>query len=169
VIIIQVNALKRVQGVTKGTYSDPGFEKVSRSSLNLHSKSETENDVILLSLSNELKRSKRRLNQYNVKKIVKKLLTLPLNLLLNYPLKIIEHAKNVKDKISNTSKIQFQRLIIICTSSAKMLSLTIYLTLLRENIESNPGMKLGKEDSFAALTYNCNSLGDRKKTKKTCT
>jgi exonuclease III len=47
-----------------------------------------------------------------------------------------------------------------------MLSLTIYLTLLRENIESNPGMKLSKEDSFAALTYNCNGLGDRKKLKR---
>ena len=164
-IIIQVNALKRVQGVTKGSYPDPGLEKVSRSSLNPHSKSDTENDVILLSLSNELKRTKRRLKQYNVQKIVKKLLTLLLNLLLNYPLKIIEHAKNVKDKISNTSNFQLQRLII-CTSSAKMLSLTIYLTLLRENIESNPGMKLSKEDSFAALTYNCNGLGDRKKLKR---
>ncbi len=51
-------------------------------------------------------------------------------------------------------------------STAKLLSLTIYLKLLRENVESNPGMPKVKVNSFSILTYNCNGLGDRKKLKR---
>ncbi len=51
-------------------------------------------------------------------------------------------------------------------STAKLLSLTIYLKLLRENVESNPGMPKVNVNSFSILTYNCNGLGDRKKLKR---
>ncbi len=50
-----------------------------------------------------------------------------------------------------------------------MLSLTIYLTLLRENVESNPGPPRAKTPSLSILTYNCNGLGDRKKLKRLLT
>jgi exonuclease III len=43
-----------------------------------------------------------------------------------------------------------------------MLSLTIYLTLLKQNVESNPGMKQNSMN-LSILTYNCNGLGDPKK------
>jgi hypothetical protein len=70
--------------------------------------------------------------------------------------------KNVlKEALSLISNI-----IKITISSSKMLSLTIYITLLRQNVESNPGMKLHIGDSLAVLTYNCNGLGDKKKLKR---
>ncbi len=51
-------------------------------------------------------------------------------------------------------------------SNDKMNSLTIYLTLLRQNVESNPGMTTKKE-TFLIITYNYNGMGDRKKIKET--
>ena len=51
------------------------------------------------------------------------------------------------------------------TSVAEMLSITIYLKLIRENVESNPGMNQNK-NMLAILTYNCNGLGDPKKLKR---
>jgi exonuclease III len=54
-----------------------------------------------------------------------------------------------------------------------MLSLTIYLELLRQNVESNPGMVEGKTTErnkkrmkLSIITYNTNGLGDRKKLKR---
>jgi exonuclease III len=46
-----------------------------------------------------------------------------------------------------------------------MISLTIYLELLRQNIEANPGMD-GKRSTFSVTTYNCNGLGDNKKLRR---
>jgi exonuclease III len=47
-----------------------------------------------------------------------------------------------------------------------MLSLTIYLELLKQNIE-NPGMVRGeRRDSIPIITYNCNGLRDKKKLKR---
>jgi hypothetical protein len=51
------------------------------------------------------------------------------------------------------------------TSVAEMVSITIYLKLIRENVESNPGMNQNK-NMLAILTYNCNGLGDPKKLKR---
>jgi hypothetical protein len=46
-----------------------------------------------------------------------------------------------------------------------MLSLTIYLTLLAQGIENQPGLK-DKSSTLSILTYNCNGLGDPKKLKR---
>jgi exonuclease III len=46
-----------------------------------------------------------------------------------------------------------------------MLSLMIYLTLLAQGIESQPG-PVSKRSTFSILTYNCNGLGDPKKLKR---
>ena len=50
-------------------------------------------------------------------------------------------------------------------SSAIMLSLTIYLTLLAQGIERQPG-PVSKRSTLSILTYNCNGLGDPKKLKR---
>ena len=53
-------------------------------------------------------------------------------------------------------------------SVEEMLSITIFLKLLRENVESNPGMKINNS-TISVLTYNCNGLGDPKKLKRLLT
>jgi hypothetical protein len=50
-------------------------------------------------------------------------------------------------------------------STALILSLTIYLTLLKEGIEHQPGPPNSKT-TLSILTYNCNGLGDSKKLKR---
>jgi hypothetical protein len=50
-------------------------------------------------------------------------------------------------------------------SSAIMLSLMIYLTLLAQGIERQPG-PVSKRSTLSILTYNCNGLGDPKKLKR---
>jgi len=50
-------------------------------------------------------------------------------------------------------------------STALILSLTIYLTLLKEGIEHQPGPPNSKI-TLSILTYNCNGLGDSKKLKR---
>jgi hypothetical protein len=50
-------------------------------------------------------------------------------------------------------------------SSAIMLSLTIYLTLLAQGIERQLG-PMSKGSTLSILTYNCNGLGDPKKLKR---
>jgi hypothetical protein len=50
-------------------------------------------------------------------------------------------------------------------SSATMLSLTIYLTLLVQGIERQPG-PVSKRSTLSILMYNCNGLGDPKKLKR---
>jgi hypothetical protein len=46
-----------------------------------------------------------------------------------------------------------------------MLSLTIYLTLLAQGIEKQPGA-MSKGSTLSILMYNCNVLGDPKKLKR---
>jgi hypothetical protein len=53
-----------------------------------------------------------------------------------------------------------------CVSSTMMLSLTIYLTLMCQNVESNPGPPKAVTSTLSILTYNCNGLGDPKKLKR---
>jgi exonuclease III len=80
----------------------------------------------------------------------------------------IERAKNAVGEARKMVQISFSYIDYILSlpsvkSNAEMISLTIYLTLLKQNVESNPGMVKKKLDSFSILTYNCNGLGDRKK------
>ena len=58
--------------------------------------------------------------------------------------------------------------ILTVVSLNKILSLIIYLELLKQNVESNPGMNTRKENSVTIpiITYNCNGLGDKKKLKR---
>ncbi len=46
----------------------------------------------------------------------------------------------------------------------RIVSLTIFLTLICQNVELNPGPST--QDSFSVLTYNCNGLGDKRKLKR---
>ncbi len=57
--------------------------------------------------------------------------------------------------------------ITITISSSRMLSLTIYLELLKQSVEANPGMVNGRNQAtLSILTYNCNGLGDKKKLRR---
>jgi len=69
----------------------------------------------------------------------------------------------------------FPQISIFCLMSylffksvEEMLSITIFLKLLRENVEANPGMKQIRS-TLSVLTYNCNGLGDPKKLKRLLT
>ncbi len=57
-----------------------------------------------------------------------------------------------------------------CISTAYLISITIYILLIRGNIESNPGM-LSKVNTISRsiLTFNCNGLGDSRKLKRLLT
>ena len=59
----------------------------------------------------------------------------------------------------------------IIISASEMISITIYITLLRQNVESNPGMVTGKKSkpTLSIVSYNCNGLGDRSKLKRVLT
>jgi len=56
----------------------------------------------------------------------------------------------------------------IIISSKEMLSRTIYLELLRQNVEANPGMAKSKA-TFKVITFNTNGLGDKKKLRRLLT
>jgi exonuclease III len=190
VTIVQVNVLNHDLRVNYGPSPDPGYDYVSGN----HNKNE-KSDVILKSLSSEIKQRVINLKKNNVLKLLK-LITKQcaanmmkcnlLNLLmlntksLMRPTRRTENQsetpgpKIFKIKISHFLKhlnllsffeVGFNQ-FKVGISTAKMLSLTIYITLLRQNVESNPGMKLDKQDSLAILTYNCNGLGDKKKLKR---
>jgi exonuclease III len=64
--------------------------------------------------------------------------------------------------------IHITKTVITINSNEKMISLTIYFMLLRQNVESNPGMNLKSmgKDTLNIITYNCNGLGDQKKLKR---
>jgi exonuclease III len=66
--------------------------------------------------------------------------------------------------------VRFQGNIKFFLSSALMLSLTIYLRLLKGSIEKNPGpthdTKIGQKSNVSFITYNANGLGDRNKLKR---
>jgi exonuclease III len=193
VIIIQVNVLNHDIGASKRSYPKPGCEKVLGNNQKLIDKNDTENDVILQSLASGLKC--KRLKRLNVIKQVKRILetfSIPLTNLLRLPntnklstnrnsnrkISTFQLALSFKNRINSlTFAPQLENVIKeaislisnnikITISSARMLSLTIYITLLRQNVESNPGMKVNKGDSLAVLRYNCNGLGDKKKLKR---
>jgi exonuclease III len=80
----------------------------------------------------------------------------------------------VKIPCSNLKYIQFMPqcffhlaspVLIFYLSAATMLSLTIYLTLLVQGIEHQPG-PVSNKSTLSILTYNCNGLGDPKKLKR---
>jgi exonuclease III len=52
--------------------------------------------------------------------------------------------------------------VMITISSAMILNLVIYLTLLKQNVERNPGPK----EEMKIVTYNCNGLGNKEKLKR---
>ena len=79
--------------------------------------------------------------------------------IVSKPLIIISQLNLVCQIISN----QITNFYI---STSIMLSLTIYLALLCQNVESNPGPRTSKAPSLSVLTYNCNGLGDPKKLKR---
>jgi exonuclease III len=54
----------------------------------------------------------------------------------------------------------------VARSTKEMLSLTIYLMLLRQNIESNPGMNDRKSTTITIVTFNCNGLREQNKLKR---
>jgi exonuclease III len=57
--------------------------------------------------------------------------------------------------------------ILTIVSSNQILSLIIYLELLKQNVEANPGMNIrDKSVVIPIITYNCNGLGDKKKLKR---
>jgi exonuclease III len=59
--------------------------------------------------------------------------------------------------------------ILKIVSTKEIISLTIYITLLSQNVESNPGMEERRENvgkNVNIITYNCNGLGDKKKLKR---
>jgi exonuclease III len=51
---------------------------------------------------------------------------------------------------------------IVIISAAMMLNLVIYLTLLKQNVERNPGPK----EELKIITYNCNGLGNKEKLRR---
>jgi len=80
--------------------------------------------------------------------------------------------KNDRGKISvtRTSLFKGNKIICICIlkiflSTHMMIALTIYLELLSQGVERQPGPPKNKSN-MAIVTYNCNGLGDPKKLKR---
>jgi len=48
----------------------------------------------------------------------------------------------------------------------KILSLTILISLICQNVEINPGPNNSSGNTFSVITFNCNGLGDKKKLKR---
>ena len=134
--------------------------------------------ITLISILNEIKKIKcKRKNDININKWLKRIasevrrgfdsvrehvndnIEAQISLLLPNPSKL-----NIYDVVKSLIKCksiilsQTQKFIV---STSEMLSITIYLTLLKQNVESNPGM-----NTFTVTTYNCNGLGDRNKLKR---
>jgi exonuclease III len=83
-------------------------------------------------------------------------------------LTVVKICEIVRCKILITRWLFWLQIIV---SSSKMLSLTIYLELLRQNIESNPGFSTENKNSehskiLSVYSYNSNGLGDRKKLRR---
>jgi hypothetical protein len=165
VIIVQVNVSNHELGGTKGSTLSLGYENSSRN----NEKSKLENDVTLLSISKVVKRKRLKTKTENVAKLLRRTICWPtvndLDLTSTSSLKVI--TQNLENQISNfTNFARSYNIFKTIISLSEMLSLTIYLTLLKQNVESNPGMKNSNQALFKILTYNCNGLGDRKKLKR---
>jgi hypothetical protein len=102
-------------------------------------------------------------NVFNTFKCVKKLISsVKQDVLDTLELSWILKTQISKSFINNLSKVTVS-FLKICQSSEKMLALTIYLMLLRQNVESNPGMNNNKQGTFSIISNNGNGL--RKKNK----
>jgi len=149
VIIVQVNVLKPDIRITKGPYPDPGWKNVSKPVNDFF----ISDDAILLSLKFSLRKTKNdhKVNLNRLFRSLHKYATL---------LEITNWTAKSQSQISN---------ICVCTlkfviSNAEILSRTIFITLLMQNIESNPGMK--NNNTLSVLTFNCNGLRDKRKLKR---
>ncbi len=134
VIIIQANVLKNDLEATKGPHPYPGYDCVSRNNL----KPDLKNDVILLTIRNKIQQRKtKNLIKYNVIKLINSSLKCLQE--ISFPKACGSSTRNVlrtcENKISNlkslilTSNVEINKyLAIICISTEKMLSLTIFKT-----------------------------------------
>jgi exonuclease III len=161
VITVQVNVSNHDLGGTKGSALNPGYEISSRN----NEKTKLENDVILLSISKAVKRKRLKTKSENVIKLLRRMIYWPT--VTDLDLSSTAITQNLVNQISNfTNFTRSYNIFKTIISLSEMLSLTIYLTLLKQNVESNPGMKNNSQALFKILTYNCNGLGDRKKLKR---
>ena len=167
-IIVQANVPNCDLGDPWGNPRAPGYENVSYSGHKNDNKSTRKYDIeILSSLTNAIKKKKSN-KLYNVCK------------LLNRMTKSLWKDRGFLEKVSISQISNFLlinvlkniRVNIECfvlkahTSTAKMVSLTIFLMLLMQNIESNPGMNPNNENPVSIITYNCNGLRDNKKLRR---
>ena len=160
-ITVQVNVSNHDLGGTKGSTLNPGYEISSRN----NEKTKLENDVILLSISKAVKRKSLKTKSENVIKLLRRMIYWPT--VTDLDLSSTAITQNLVNQISNfTNFTRSYNIFKTIISLSEMLSLTIYLTLLKQNVESNPGMKNNSQALFKILTYNCNGLGDRKKLKR---
>ena len=79
------------------------------------------------------------------------------------------YAKSTSKKISQFKISIYCKFLVVkfwntILSNAFIKSATIYLLLLEQTVESNPGPPTRSD--FSILTYNCNGLGDRRKLKR---
>ncbi len=132
-IILKVNGCISDQDTSGGHPHGPRVDKVSYFCQKLI------NEVLLVSIGREFGRRKKIKSSVNVVKLLKllgKTCT---------PEDGIEQAKNAVGEARKMVQISFSFIdyiisLPIVISNVEMISLTIYLTLLRQNIESNPGM-----------------------------
>jgi hypothetical protein len=75
--------------------------------------------------------------------------------------------KNKNEKVEQYFS-NFTVPVKIIISSLKMLSMTIYLTLLKQTVESNPG-EIKTTNKVSILSYNCNGLGNKDKLRRLLT
>ena len=77
--------------------------------------------------------------------------------------------KKATEIVSNLKNF-FCLIIKVSCSTEIMISLTIYMILICQNVEVNPGpQKEDKHETMSIVTYNCNGLGDYKKLKRLLT
>ncbi len=166
VIIVQANVLKSELGCTGGHPRNPGYKKVSYTTqFENHKNNEFEK---LLIVTNELKKKRCRLKTINVGKLISQLIKRGKGAFADHNQKI---GTQISLFLSNNLKViikfsKIDKIDRICRSSKEMLSLTIYQMLLRQNVESNPGMINKKNETITITTFNCNGLRDKNKLKR---
>ncbi len=169
-IIVQANVQKKNLRVTGGIPRYPGYEIVSK----FYKESEKcerkryENLVELFIIFNSTRKKKRssvNRTKYNVCKAIKslrKLLSQRIDDTFKNGSQITQISKSFLNIFYESTKSLFK----IFRSCSEMISLTIYLTLIMQNVESNPGMKSNTRNATSIMTYNCNGLRDRNKLKR---
>ena len=152
--IVQVNVVIYAQNPIGGNPNGSGYEKVSRS-CQLYRFCDLRNEVLLFGVKKCLKRLKPNIN---VKKLINQ--------------KVIRVAKGLLRRFLNEATkwriwAQISLLNLFQVTNSKILSLTIFLALLRQNVESSPGMTIVKKATDVSVTmYNCNGLRDKKKLRR---